>query len=130
MTHKPRLMVVDNEIDVCNFVKSFFEARGFVVSTALNGDEAMAKLDGDKPDLILLDVMMRHETEGLEYLPQIKKKSPNSKVIMVTGVEDADAIEAAKQTGADDYITKPLVLEYLETTVLEKIKHLSRAGKA
>src|SRR3989338_7396761 len=123
-------MVVDNEIDVCNFVKSFFEARGFVVSTALNGDEAMAKLDGDKPDLILLDVMMRHETEGLEYLPQIKKKSPNSKVIMVTGVEDADAIEAAKQTGADDYITKPLVLEYLETTVLEKIKHLSRAGKA
>ncbi len=127
MSDKPRLMVVDNEIDICNFVKSFFEARGFVVSTALNGDEAMAKLDGAKPDLILLDVMMRRETEGFEFLPQIKKKLPLTKVIMVTGVEDADSIQAAKQTGADDYITKPLILEYLETTVLEKIKHLSRA---
>ena len=123
-------MVVDDEIDVCNFVKLFFEARGFTVSTALNGDEAMAKLDGDKPDLILLDVMMRRETEGLEFLPKIKTRSPRTKVIMVTGVEDNEAILAAKNAGADDYITKPLILEYLETTVLEKIKHLSRAGKS
>ena len=39
----PKLMVVDNEIDICNFVKSFFEVRGFSVVTALNGDEAMVK---------------------------------------------------------------------------------------
>ena len=125
---KPRLMVVDNEIDVCNFVKSFFEMRGFSVATASNGDEAMAKLETEKPDLILLDMMMRHEKEGLEYLPQIKQKLPSAKVIMVTGVDDEESIEAAKKMGAEDYITKPLVLEYLQNTVLAKVKTLSMSA--
>jgi len=127
MTKNPRLMVVDNEIDICNFVRSFFELRGFHVSTALNGDEAMSKLHKEKPDLVILDVMMRHEGEGLEYLPKIKKALPSAKVIIVTGVEDDKAIDSAKANGADDYITKPLVLEYLETTVLNKIRALAEA---
>lgn len=120
----PKLMVIDNEIDICNFVKSFFELRGFEVSTALNGDEAMMKLTKAKPDVILLDIIMRRKEEGLEFLPRIKQALPNVKVLMVTGVEDNFTVEAARKLGADDYITKPLVLEYLETTVLEKIKNL------
>jgi DNA-binding response OmpR family regulator len=125
MTKNPKLMVVDNEIDICNFVKSFFETRGFKVSTALNGDEAMAKLATDKPDIIILDMMMRRPNEGLEYLPKIKAELPKARVIMVTGVNDDDIVEQAKKMGADDYITKPLILEYLESTVLAKIKTLN-----
>lgn len=127
MNTKPRLLVVDNEIDICNFVKSFFEIRGFYVATAQNGDEAMGRLDEAKPDLVILDIMMRREQEGLEYLPQIKKKRPNTRVIMVTGVDDDKIVEAAKKLGADDYITKPLVLEYLENTVMGKIAELTKA---
>ena len=127
MSQIPKLMVVDNEIDICNFVKSFFEVRGFSVITALNGDEAMAKLAYEKPDLILLDVMMRRAKEGLEYLPRIKAALPSAKVIMVTGVEDSDSVEEAKKMGAEDYITKPLILEYLENTVLAKVKNLGVA---
>lgn len=123
MIKSPKLMVVDNEIDICNFVKSFFEMRGFEVATALNGDDAMAQLNKEKPDVILLDVMMRRDDEGLEYLPKIKSALPSARVIMVTAVEDSQKVETAKKLGADDYITKPLVLEYLETTVLEKIKN-------
>lgn len=118
-------MVVDNEIDVCNFVKSFFEIRGFEVATALNGEDALKKLAHEKPDIVILDVMMRSEDEGIEYLPRLKKALPSVKVIMVTGVEDEKTVEAAKKLGADDYITKPLILEYLETTVLNKIKQLN-----
>ena len=125
MNRSPRLMVVDDEIDICNFVKSFFETRGFSVITALNGDEAIAKLGTEKPDLILLDMMMRRGKEGLEYLPKIKAALPSAKVIIVTGMDDKDAAEEAKKLGAEDYITKPLVLEYLENTVLEKVKILS-----
>ena len=124
MKEKCKLMVVDNEIDICNFVKSFFEMRGFEVTTALNGDEAMAKLLQESPDIVILDVMMRKGSEGLEYLPKIKKALDGVKVIMVTGVDSKDTVEAAQKLGADDYITKPLVLEYLETTVLKKIKTL------
>ncbi len=126
MTKKPKLLVVDNEIDICNFVKSFFEMRGFSVSTALNGDEAMAKLSEVSPDVVILDIMMRTEEEGLEYLPKIKKALPSAKMIMITAVEDANSIETAKKLGADDYITKPLVLEYLENTVLKKIGELTK----
>ena len=125
MSTKPRLLVVDNEIDVGNFVKSFFEIRGFDVVAVLNGDEAMKILEDVKPDLIILDVIMRSPREGLEYLPQIKKALPGVKVIMITGIDDKETIEVCKKLGADDYITKPLVLEYLENTVMEKVKHLS-----
>ncbi len=124
MIKLPKLLVVDDEIDICNFVKSFFEMRGFKVSIALNGDEAMEKLAKDLPDVVIMDLKMRREGEGLEYLPKIKAAQPSVKVLMVTAVDDSDIIEQAKKLGADDYITKPLMLEYLENTVLEKVKHL------
>ena len=124
MVKHPKLMIVDNEIDICNFVKSFFEMRGFEVATALNGDEALAKLSKESPEIVILDVSMRRDNEGLEYLPKIKKNLPAAKVIMVTAKEDEKTIEEARRLGADDYITKPLMLEYLESTVLGKIKDL------
>ena len=122
MKHKAKILVCDNEIDICNFVKSFFEIRGFKVVSALNGDEAMGLLEKEKPDLVILDVMMRTDNEGLEYLPKIKQALPSAKVIMITGVDDDASIKKAKELGADDYITKPLVLEYLESTVVGKVK--------
>ena len=125
MSKNAKLMVVDNEIDICNFVKSFFGMRGYDVVTALNGDEAVAKLIEERPDLVMLDVSMRTPKEGLEYLPELKKRLPSVKVIMVTGIEDDGTIEEARRLGADDYITKPLVLEYLETSVFRKIRALS-----
>lgn len=129
MTRKPRLLIVDNEMDVCNFVKSFFEMRGFDVVTAFNGDEALKVLEHIKPELIILDMMMRTEHEGLEYLPRVKKSSPDSKVIMITGVDDKESIESAKKQGADDYITKPLILESLESAIINRVKPSPR-GRA
>ena len=124
MANKPKLLVVDNEIDICNFVKSFFESRGFEVVTASNGDDALVKAKAEKPDIIILDVMMRFDDEGIVYLPKLKEALPSAKVLMITGVDDEKTIEEAKKLGADDYITKPLILEYLERTVLGKIKNL------
>ena len=126
MTKKPRLLVIDNEIDVCNFIKSFFEIRGFDVVPAFNGDEAMKILEMVNPDLVILDVRMRSEDEGLTYLPQIKKAMPGVRVIMITGIDDKETIEQCKKLGADDYITKPLALEYLESTVMGKVQYLSQ----
>jgi DNA-binding response OmpR family regulator len=126
----PRLLVVDNELEICNFVKSFFELRGFEVATALNGDEGLARIEqGFVPDIVILDVMMRTDDEGIVYLPKFKKALPATRVLMITGVNDEKTIEAAKALGADDYITKPLVLEYLESTVLHKIRSINPLAK-
>ena len=125
--NKPKILVVDNELDICNFIKSFFEIRGFDVTYALNGDEALLKASTE-PALVLLDVKMRYDGEGIEYLPRIRKALPKAKILMITGVDDQETIRMAKDLGADDYITKPLMLEYLETTVLEKVKSLGVAA--
>lgn len=122
MSQKKRLLIIDNEMDICNFVKSFFEIRGLDVVIALNGDEGLKVLEHGKVDLIILDVAMRQENEGVDYLPRIREKAPHAKIIMITGKDDKETIAECKRLGANDYVTKPLVLENLEATVLGNSK--------
>ena len=63
--------------------------------------------------------------DGMSVLKEIKEKNPEIKVIMVTATETREKIEEAMRFGADNYITKPLSLEYLEKEVQDKIAHLS-----
>ncbi|MFH1996516.1 MAG: response regulator [Candidatus Omnitrophota bacterium] len=116
MEEQKKLLVVDDESDVCDFVKSFFEERNYTVFTALNGNEAISIFQKEKPGLILLDVKMK-SMDGLTVLRQLKAMDENVKVIMVTALDEQDKIDAARQFGAVGYITKPLVLGNLEETV-------------
>jgi len=72
--------------------------------------------------VVLLDIQMP-EMDGLQALKSVKQMFPKLKVIMVTAIETQDRIEEAMRLGADNYITKPLSLEYLEKDVQEKIDH-------
>ena len=74
--------------------------------------------------LVLLDIHMPG-MDGMQVLKAIKEKHPGVKVIMVTALETREKIEEAMRLGADNYITKPLSLEYLEKDVQEKIEHLT-----
>ena len=87
-----KILVVDDEKDVCDFVKSFFEERGFKVFTASNGKEALPIAESEAPLIILMDIRMPH-MDGIEALKHIKKKSPQNRVIMVTCVEDIDKVD-------------------------------------
>ena len=116
-----KILVVDDEIDVCDFVKNFFEERNCRVFMALSGSEALRILRKEKPDLILLDIKMK-EMDGIQTLERIRKVDKNVKVIMVSALEDRDKMEAAKKLGASKYITKPLVLEELESAVKAHVK--------
>ena len=118
-----RLLVVDDEAEICDFLKSFFEERDFDVQTAFSGEEALKAVDTFQPQVVLLDIKMGN-VDGLTVLRQVKQKNPKLKVIMVTALETAEKIEEAMRLGADNYITKPLSLEYLENDVREKIASL------
>lgn len=111
-----KLLVVDDEIDICDFVKNFFEERGVTVLVALNGAEAISLAQRDKPDVILLDIKMQG-IDGLATLRQIRETQPEAKIVMVTALEDQDKIDEAYKCGAIGYITKPLILENLEEVV-------------
>ena len=118
-----RLLIVDDEVEICDFLKSFFEERKFEVRTASTGEEAIEQVDKLKPQIVLLDIHMPG-MDGMNVLKQIKEKHAGIKVIMVTALETRDKIEEAMRLGADNYITKPLSLEYLEKDVQDKIAHL------
>ena len=122
MIGKRKLMVVDDEVEVCNFVRMFFEQRGFSVSVAYDGDESINVAKEHQPHVVLLDLNLKKPEDGFEVLPKLKQVIPDAKILIVTGIEDEASMLRGKALGADDYITKPLVLEYLESTVIKKIQ--------
>jgi two-component system OmpR family response regulator len=117
---KKHLLVVDDEKEICNFVKLFFETRGFTVHQAYDGEEAVQIAEKIQPHIVLLDINMKLAEDGLLALPRIRTVSPKSKVLMTTGVSDEISIVRAKSLGATDYLTKPLILEELEAKVIRE----------
>lgn len=116
-----KLMIVDNEEDICHFVKGFFGVRGLEVTCAFDGQEALSIIEAINPDLILMDIRMPN-LDGIATLAKIKETRPQQKVIMVTCVDDLERMDEAKKLGALGYITKPLVLDELEKKVLSVFK--------
>ncbi len=123
-----RLLVVDDEKDVCDFVKKFFTERDFDVLTAHNGREAVDSFVHNRPEIVLLDVKMP-VLDGLDALRAIRKMDTDVKVIMITAVDDKEKMTEAEKIGVYDYITKPLLLEQLERVVLIAAEQIKMAGK-
>ena len=122
-----KLLIVDDETEIVEFLSNFFAERGgFEILTATSQEEAINIIEQKTPEIILLDLRMRgNKTGGFEVLTKTMGVSPKSKVIMVTAIEDKTSIDEAMKLGAVDYITKPLSLEYLENTVMEKLKEFA-----
>lgn len=118
-----KILTVDDQMGIDSFFYEFFTARNYEVFNAMSGKEAIEVVKKEKPRIILLDINMRG-MDGIETLQKIKEIDKDAAIIMVTGVKDDDTIAKAKALGADDYITKPLSLEYLDKVVLLKVMNL------
>jgi two-component system, response regulator, stage 0 sporulation protein F len=116
-----KILVVDDEHDICDFVRNFFQERGFAVFTALNGEEALSIAKKESPSLVLLDIKMKG-MDGIATLKHLKEMDRTMKIIMVTAFEEQDKRDEACRLGACDYITKPLELDHLEQTVEKMLK--------
>lgn len=120
-----KLLLVDDEKGITESLQSFFKARGFNAIVANSGEEALGIIKKDKPNIVFLDIRMRGMS-GLEVLEKIKKIDKNIKVIMLTIHEEKEIIDKAKELGADEYITKPFRVDYLEEVVIKKIQELTK----
>ncbi len=118
-----KILTVDDEMGIDSFFYAFFTARNYEVLNAMSGKEAIEIVKKERPKIVLLDINMRG-MNGIETLKKIKEIDKNTVVIMVTGVKDDDVVKEALEAGADDYITKPLSLEYLDKVVLLKFMNL------
>ena len=117
----PKLLIVDDETDIREFAKRFFSKRNINVFTASGGGEALELIEKEKPNLVLLDINMEQMT-GLEVLKRLREKNDQTKVIMVTGVNDQNVVKEISDLGIEGYIHKPLILEELQNIVLAKLE--------
>ncbi len=101
------ILWVDDEIDQLKSQIIFLEGRGYKVTQASNGDDAVALVGREDFDLVLLDEMMPGK-DGLSTLEEIKEKRPHLPVIMVTKSEEEDLMDQAIGSKIDDYLTKPV----------------------
>ncbi len=115
-----KILVVDDEIEVCNALKEFLSIKGYTALAAQSGQEALAMVRAENPHIVLLDIIMPGMS-GIETLKEIKKAVPATGVVMITAVMDEALGNQALQLGADDFITKPVDLDYLETVLMVKI---------
>jgi DNA-binding response OmpR family regulator len=102
---RPRILVIDDELDTVILLKHVLMRGGFDVSGAVGGKEAISKIAEIKPSLILLDLMMP-ELDGWQTFQQIHELE-DIPVIVISALTQSETIVKALQMGADDYITKP-----------------------
>ena len=123
----PSILVVDDNEDNANIIRDYLEARGYPISVAYNGDEAMAMFESVKPAIVLLDVMMPGR-DGWQVCREMKA-SPmgrDIRVIMVTALQDWMDKRQALETGADDYVEKPFELAKLASVVERNAAQLAQ----
>ncbi len=98
----------------------FLREGSFEVSTASDGELALAAIETFAPDIVLLDLRMPN-MDGLECLRRITEQNLDCGVIMISGEADVDLARQTLNMGAADFIYKPFDLEYLETSLLAKL---------
>ncbi len=111
-----RILVVDDEKQVCYLLSELLNQFGHEVATETSGTSAIASLDDFQPDLVLADMLMP-EMNGLEVLKKVKAWNPDTPVVILTGVDDEKIGQAAIDAGASDYITKPFTVAQLKTVL-------------
>ena len=130
-THPP-ILVVDDNPDNAHIIRDYLEARGYPITVAYNGDEALKAFEEVKPALVLLDVMMPGR-DGWQVCRDIKQHPTlgrNVRVVMVTALDDWVNKRQALQTGADDFVEKPFELSKLVSTVERNVKLLTSNAAA
>ena len=108
-----KILVVDDDVGVCDLLCEFLTGLGYQVSTVTSGEEALVKAGGDRLDAILLDVRMPGMS-GLDVLRRIRALGSAVRVVMLTALEDEAIQQEALRLGANDYVTKPFRLNDLE----------------
>ena len=107
---KGKILLVDDEDMIRRLLAQKLSAEGYGCEQAANAGQALAKLKGGSFDLVILDIKMPGKT-GVQLLPEIKAKYPDTAVIMATAMSDAITAINCMKAGAYDYVTKPFNLE-------------------
>ncbi|WP_322801348.1 response regulator transcription factor [Thermoflexus sp.] len=126
-SHRPRILLVDDEPDLLAELTSLLERFGFCVLTARHGEEALRRIAEERPDLVVLDVLMPR-LDGREVLRRLRQAGDWTPVILLTRVGTPAERAFSLQEGADDYLNKPF--EPMELVArIQAVLRRARPGK-
>ncbi len=118
------ILVIDDEVKLREMVRLYLEREGYRVVEAANGSDALFVARYEKPDLVLLDLMMP-QMGGYDFLRLFKQESDSPIIILTAKMEESDKV-AGLELGADDYVTKPFGIQELIARVRAVLR---RAGQ-
>lgn len=116
-----RILVIEDEKKVANFIKKGLEEEHYAVDTTFDGEMGLYMAENNEYDLIVLDLMIP-KIDGLEVLKKIREKGSNVPILVLTAKDSVEDIVKGLDSGCDDYLTKPF--EFLE--FLARIRALLR----
>jgi DNA-binding response OmpR family regulator len=122
------ILVVDDEPNFLELMKSALGKRGFDVNTASNGPDALKLLETELFDFALLDLKLG-PADGIDLLAEIKRRQPRIRAIMVTGYPTDESRAEAKERGAAAYLSKPVELQDLFQTFKAVLTHSASAPR-
>lgn len=118
--NNPKILLAEDEPDVCSSIQSYLGRRGFVISMTASGKDALSLIPISKPDIVILDFTLE-ELDGREVLKSLRATDQETKVIVITGqMLPTEEIEEILALGISEYFHKPVPLEKL-VGVINKI---------
>lgn len=117
---KTKVLLVDDEVEFAKALSERLRMRKYDAKALYKSEDVIATVQKDAPDVVLLDLRMPG-MDGLEILKKIKQAEPSIEVIMLTGLGDLKSMEEGMNSGAFDYIVKPVDIEELIVKI-EKAK--------
>ncbi len=127
METQPKILIVDDDMDFIEITKFTLEGNGYRVFSAESGPEGWKQVNKEKPDLILMDLMMERLDAGMALSQKIKKRFPLIPILMLTSISRETGMDFSPQTAedlkelhVDDFCTKPIKAKPL----LEKVEKL------
>ncbi len=107
-----KILVIDDDIDICNLLNRFLTKKGYEVETAMSGKGGLEKIGAIPFDLVLCDFKLR-DMEGRDILTKVQETTPGLKVVIITGYSDIKTAVDVMKRGAYDYVIKPLIPDEL-----------------
>lgn len=120
-----RVLVVEDQLNVSNYVKQALEEQGYAVDLAHNGQEALDWAEAVEHDLIVLDIMLP-EIDGIAVCRRLRSQGNQAAILMLTARDTVNDLVTGLDAGADDYLVKPFDLKVL----LARLRALARRRTA
>jgi len=121
------ILIIDDDVASCRTLELHFRRYGHILALAHTFESGLAAAELRLPDLVVLDIRMPGGS-GLDGLPRLKQRLPDTPVIMITAFHDMDTTIEAMKRGADDYIDKPIDLDELDAAVTKALARTHRSG--